>query len=131
MSETTATTARRWTLADLEELPDDGSRYEIFDGELYVTTAPHFAHQILGVKLSTALEMWSNQTGGGVTISAPGVIISPSDAAIPDVVWVSQQRFEQIAGDDGKLHAAPELVVEILSPGTSNEERDRVTKRAH
>ncbi len=44
MSDTMATTARRWTLADLEGLPDDGNRYEIIDGELHVTTVPHVWH---------------------------------------------------------------------------------------
>lgn len=35
----------RWTSADLEVLPDDGKRYEIIDGELYVSTQPHWQHQ--------------------------------------------------------------------------------------
>ena len=41
MSDAMATITRRWTVADLEGLPDDGNRYEIIDGELHVTTAPH------------------------------------------------------------------------------------------
>ncbi|MDQ5853231.1 MAG: Uma2 family endonuclease, partial [Chloroflexota bacterium] len=67
MSDTMATTARRWTLADLEGLPDDGPRYELIDGELHVTTAPHFSHQIVVVKVGTVLEVWSNRTRSGVT----------------------------------------------------------------
>ncbi len=53
MSDTMATTARRWTLADLERLPDDGSRYEIIDGKL-VTTAPHVWHQVVVGAVVTA-----------------------------------------------------------------------------
>jgi Uma2 family endonuclease len=112
MSETLATT-RRWTIADLEGLPDDGSRYELIDGELHVTTAPHAWHQIVVGRVYKALEDWSDQTGAGLTIPGPGVIISPADAVIPDVVWVSRERFAAILGDDGKLHGAPELVVEV------------------
>src|SRR5215210_188711 len=83
MSETMATTARRWTLADLEALPDDGNRYEIIDGELHVTTAPHIWHQVVVGRAYKALEDWSESTGAGLTIPGPGVIISPTDAVIP------------------------------------------------
>ncbi len=129
MSETPM--ARRWTLADLEGLPDDGSRYEIIDGRLYVTTAPHAWHQVLVRRIGTALGLWSDQTGSGETIPGPGVIISPADAVIPDVVWVRQERFAEILGEDGKLHGAPDLAVEVLSRGAANEARDRVTERDH
>ena len=131
MSDTTATTMRRWTIADLEGLPDDGNRYEIIDGELHVTSAPHVWHQIVVGRVGTALEVWSNQTGAGFTIPGPGMVISRTDAVIPDVVWVSRDHFPNLLGADGKLHGAPDLVVEVLSPGTANEERDRVTKRDH
>lgn len=131
MSETMATTARRWTVADLPALPDDGSRYELIDGELHVTTAPHMWHQVVVGAIGTALRLWSDQTRAGLMIPGPGVIISPTDAVIPDVVWVSRERLAGIAGEDGKLHGAPDLVVEVLSRGAANEERDRVTKRAH
>ena len=126
-----ATITRRWTVADLEGLPDDGNRYEIIDGELYVTSAPHVWHQLVVGNVSTALSVWSDQTGHGLTIPGPGVIFSPTDAVIPDVVWVRRDRFPGLLGDDGRLHGAPDLAVEVLSPGTANEERDRVTKRQH
>ena len=46
----------RWTVADLEVLPDDGGRYEIIDGELFVTRAPHWKHQIYSTY--GVLEYW-------------------------------------------------------------------------
>ena len=131
MSDVMTTVTRRWTVADLEGLPDDGNRYEIIDGELHVTTAPHVWHQIVVRNVETALNLWSQQSDSGLTIPGPGVIFSPSDAVIPDVVWVSRDRFDHILGEDGKLHAAPDLAVEVLSRGTANEERDRITKRRH
>ena len=131
MSDAMTTITRRWTVADLEGLPDDGNRYEIIDGELHVTTAPHVWHQVVVGKVATALGVWSQQTGAGLTIPGPGVIVSPTDAVIPDVVWVSHERFPGLLGEDGKLHSAPDIVVEVLSPGTANEARDRVTKRRH
>ena len=131
MSDTMATAARRWTLADLEGLPDDGNRYELIDGELHVTTAPHMWHQVVVGRAYKALDDWSDQTGVGLAILGPGVIISSEDAAIPDVVWISRERLADILGEDGKLHGAPEFVVDVLSQGATNEERDRVTKRQH
>jgi Uma2 family endonuclease len=56
------------------------------------------------------------------------VIFDDENDVAPDVVWVSRQRLEVLLGDDGHLHGAPELVVEVLSPGSTNERRDRVAK---
>ena len=46
----------------------------------------------------------------------------------PDVVWVSRERLSSVLAEDGKLHGAPDLVVEVLSPGPVNERRDREAK---
>ena len=44
------------------------------------------------------------------------------------MVWISRERFAAALEPDGKLHAAPDLVVEVLSPGSTNERRDRQAK---
>ncbi len=121
----------RWTSADLELMPDDGKRYEIIDGELYVSKQPHWHHQLACSRLLHLLTEWSTQTRAGVANGAPGLIFAEDDDVAPDVVWISNARLAVALGDDGKLRAVPELVVEVLSPGTANEERDRVTKRQH
>ena len=59
---------------------------------------------------------------------APGVIFADDDDVAPDVVWISRQRRAKALQSDGKLHTAPELVVEVLSPGTTNVARDRQAK---
>lgn len=46
----------------------------------------------------------------------------------PDVVWVSYERLVQIQDEAGHFRGAPELVVEVLSPGKANEDRDRLAK---
>jgi Uma2 family endonuclease len=122
------THALRWTVADLEVLPDDGKRYEIIDGELYVSKQPSWEHQFACTQLVAALTTWSNETGAGFAAVAPGVIFADDDAVAPDLVWVSRARLPSILGPDRHLHAAPELVVEVLSPGFSNERRDREMK---
>ncbi len=58
MSQTT-TDRVRWTVADLELLPDNGNRYEIVDGELFVTRAPHWGHQRVCSNICTELNFWS------------------------------------------------------------------------
>jgi Uma2 family endonuclease len=120
-----AMTTLRWTSKDLEMLPDNGKRYEIVDGELYVTTTPHYNHQLISFRLGVLLDAWSNQTGAGEVNLAAGLIFAEDDDVEPDIVWNSQERLATSLQPDGKLHAAPELVVEILSPGSTNERRDR------
>jgi len=122
------TTGVRWTVADLEVLPEDGRRYEIIDGELFVTRAPHWKHQNVAVKIVTALENWSVQSGLGEPAINPGLVFSETDSVIPDVVWASHERLEAMLDEAGHLVAAPELVVEVLSPGEKNERRDKEAK---
>ena len=121
-------TAIHWTSADLETLPDDGRRYEIIDGELYMSKQPHWHHQETCSQITTLLRMWNKQTGPGQALIAPGVIFADDDDVAPDVVWISHARRDAALGDDGKLHAAPELAIEVLSWGSVNEKRDRETK---
>src|SRR6266567_4511350 len=118
----------RWTSKDLEMLPDDGKRYEIVDGELYVSKQPHYHHQRVCVRLTTLLEVWSQQTKAGEANFAPGLIFADDEDVAPDVTWISRERRITALHEDGKLHAAPELVVEVLSPGVINERRDREFK---
>lgn len=118
----------RWTAADLELFPDNGNRYEIVDGELLVTRAPDWRHQKASTRISTALDTWSLSTGLGEAVQAPGVIFTDADNVIPDVVWVSRERLAVLLDEAGHLTGAPELVVEVLSPGNENERRDRELK---
>jgi Uma2 family endonuclease len=74
------------------------------------------------------LDDWSCQTRLGEAISGPGVIFAEDDDVIPDVVWISRERRDQILGPDGHFHAAPELIIEVLSFTGTNERRDREAK---
>ncbi|HXG66305.1 MAG TPA: Uma2 family endonuclease [Blastocatellia bacterium] len=122
------TTALRWTSADLASLPDDGKRYEIIDGELYVSKQPHWYHQAACFKLCHKLESWNEQTNLGQVNIAPWVIFAEDDDVAPDAVWISNGRLAAALAEDGHLHAAPEIVMEVLSPGSRNESRDREAK---
>jgi Uma2 family endonuclease len=118
----------RWTSADLSALPDNGNRYEIIDGELHVSQQPHYYHQRVCTIITVALESWSLETGAGETSGAPGLIFADDQDVAPDVVWISKARLSLVLGTDGKLHGAPDLVIEVISPGPANERRDREAK---
>ncbi|MEK0181780.1 Uma2 family endonuclease [Microcoleus anatoxicus] len=118
----------RWTTADLELLPDNGNRYEIIEGELVVTRAPHWEHQNIVDNVCRTLNNWSIETGLGKAATTAGLIFTDGDNVIPDVVWVSYERLAQILDESGHLAGAPELVVEVMSPGEENERRDRQSK---
>jgi Uma2 family endonuclease len=121
---------RSWTTADLDVMPDDGgwNRYEIIDGELFVTRAPHIRHQSAASKINVSLENWSEATGLGRSLQTPGLVFTPTDAVIPDVVWASTECIAKGIDEAGHFTIAPELVVEILSAGEANERRDKSVK---
>jgi Uma2 family endonuclease len=119
----------RWTTSDLELLAvDEWKRYEIIDGELFVTRAPHWQHQGAAGNIYLELQIWSRTSGLGETRQTPGVIFTDADNVIPDVVWISNERLSQLLDEEGHLTGAPELIVEVLSPGVTNERRDREAK---
>lgn len=119
-------TEARWTSADLARFPDDdGKRYEIIGGELYVAKQPHWHHQYASNRLGRFLDEWIEAGGTGIALPAPGLIFADDDDVAPDMVWYSAERFAAADLGDGHLHAAPELAIEILSPGKRNQERDR------
>lgn len=116
------------TVDDLAAMPEDGNRYEVIEGEVFVSRAPTFVHQIIITNLIASIKKYLNGNQIGTVVTTPGIIFSPIDSVIPDLVYVSHERLKEILVDE-RLRAAPELIVEIVSPGADNERRDRVVKR--
>lgn len=116
------------TIADLDAMPDDGNRYELFEGEIFVSRAPSLSHQIILANLLAILRAYLDRNPIGYTIPTPGVIFSESNGAIPDIVFISNQLFRDLVFEE-RINGAPELMVEIVSPGKENARRDRVVKR--
>ncbi|MFM7450116.1 MAG: Uma2 family endonuclease [Leptolyngbyaceae cyanobacterium] len=127
MSQTTDERVR-WTTSDLELLPDNGTRYEIINGELFMTRAPRWSHQQIAGNICTELNRSSATIAVGRAVATPGIIFSEADNVIPDVVWASYTRLETLLDEAEHLTGAPELIVEVLSPGGENERRDREVK---
>ena len=115
----------RWTADLLESLPDDGNRYEVIDGELFVTPAPSELHQDVVVELLVLLREYTRSIGLK-TLTAPfAVKFSNAREVQPDLLVVPA-RFDDKKrpfGERGELF----LVVEVLSRTTSW--RDRGIKR--
>ncbi|MBF2034460.1 MAG: Uma2 family endonuclease [Leptolyngbyaceae cyanobacterium T60_A2020_046] len=119
----------RWTVQDIEALPDnEGIRYEIIDGELFVTRSPHHKHQQTTGRIFAVLDNWSLVSGLGEASIMPGLVFSDCDNVIPDVIWISNGRLAHFQDEAGHFRGAPELIVEVLSPGKPNEDRDRRAK---
>jgi Uma2 family endonuclease len=93
-----------------------------------VSTSPDWRHQLACTRASTALESWSLATGAGVTLIAPGLVFRPDDDVAPDLIWISRERLATAVDSSGHFRQAPELVVEVLSPGRRNVQRDREAK---
>ncbi len=120
------TLKRSWTVADLEDLPNDGNRYEVIDGELFVTPAPSLNHQEAAATLYRLLADYvERQRVGHAFLSPADIVFSPRRAVQPDVFVLPladgrrPRRFEEVK----RLLVA----VEVLSPSTAR--ADRVAKR--
>ncbi|MBX2865302.1 MAG: Uma2 family endonuclease [Leptolyngbyaceae cyanobacterium MAG.088] len=124
----TAANKVRWTVDDLESLPETSDRFEIIDGDLHVTRAPHWKHQDVAGTIYAERLAWSKQTQLGKPVFTPGVFFSPSDAVIPDVVWASDERIETLIDEAGHFTDAPELVIEVLSKSPQDKKRDKESK---
>ncbi len=116
----------QWTAAAVRNLPDDGLRYELVDGELVVTPAPSWSHQRVAVALLHRIHPWLAGTGVGIILFSPADIalgedeilqpdlfVTPLDAQAPIRSWTDVTRLL--------------LAVEILSPSTAR--YDRLLKR--
>ena len=116
------------TVADLDAFPDDGNRYELIEGELFVSRAPRFPHQLVLQNLQVALFIYLRSNPIGLLIPGPGAVFSEYDAVIPDLAFARHERWDKIVAND-RFVEAPDLVVEVLSPGKENRERDVQAKR--
>ncbi len=112
----------RFRADDIWDTPEDGNRYEVIDGKLYVTPPPLEPHQRSSSMLHFMLMQYVVPRRLGRVYSAPfGVVLDEENGIQPDLVYVSRGR-DGIIVERG-LEGAPDLVVEILSRSTRARDR--------
>ena len=116
------------TVADLNACPDDNNRYELIEGELFVSRALGIPHQRVINNLQLAFGTYLKNNPIGIVVPGAGAVFSDYDAVIPDLAFVSNERWNDIVTND-RFNAAPDLVIEVMSPGKENRDRDLLVKR--
>ncbi len=110
---------------DYTLLPED-KRYELIEGDLFMTLSPITLHQLVSMRLEHALSDHVHKKKSGLILVAPiDVVLSDEDVVQPDILFISRER-KGIVGEKN-IQGAPDLVVEILSPTTAD--RDLVIKK--
>jgi Uma2 family endonuclease len=116
----------KFTYDDVLNFRADGRRHEIIDGEHYVTPSPNTKHQRIVTTLTVALGRYLAGNPLGELFVAPfDVVLTELDVVQPDMLYISRERMSVLTRQH--VRGAPDLVVEILSPGTRT--TDEVTKR--
>lgn len=117
----------RVSFADLERWPDDGKRYELYDGEVIVIPAQIARHQRVADKILVVL-LECERTSGGLALSSPiDIVFDDYNVVQPDVVFFARERLAAI--DVNKvIRIPPDLAVEVLSPSTASIDRGRKMK---
>ncbi|CAN5310998.1 Uma2 family endonuclease [soil metagenome] len=120
------TASRPLTVGDYMSLPDDGTRYQLIEGELHMAPSPNRKHQLIAGEIFYALRQHLGEKGKNELYLAPfDVQLSDTTVVQPDICYFSKKRASRLThhGAEG----APDLVVEILSP--SNAHLDLGVKR--
>ncbi len=115
---------RRWTYKDYCRLPEDGWRYEVIRGRLYMTPAPRTRHQKTQLKLSSSMDQFVTARNLGEVFAAPIDVILPglAEPVQPDIIFISRKRLKIIK--EKYVKGAPDLLVEILSPTSWHADRN-------
>lgn len=116
----------KWTYEDYLALPDDGRRYEIIEGVLYVTNAPNIDHQFVVSEVVQQMGSFIRQHKLGYVLAAPFEIhlTATTRPVLPDVIFIKSDRWPETGA--GYFEGAPDLIVEVLSPSTRR--TDQVVK---
>ena len=120
-----ATKIKRWTLEEVDSLPDDGNKYELVRGELFVTPPPTDDHETIAARLTRILDPFIAANGLGMLYHPRAVMQFEGSQVEPDLMVRQPQASRKATWKDAPT---PILIVEIASPYTRR--RDRVQKRS-
>ncbi len=113
----------KWTYSYYAELHKTEKRYEIIDGVLYMTSpSPDELHQKASVRIAHYLFSYIELAGKGHIYTAPfDVELSANIIVQPDILVILNENQQSIARTH--IVGAPDLIIEILSPGTASYDR--------
>jgi Uma2 family endonuclease len=113
-----AVRARQWTLAQLHRLPDDGNKYELVRGQLFVTPPPGDAHETILAKLTESLTPYVKQHRLGHIFRPKSVMRFEGSEVEPDLMVRAAHPDRRGNDSDWTRAPIPILVVEVLSDAT-------------
>ncbi len=117
----------RFTYEDYCNLPDDGNQYEIIEGEIYMAPAPIPNHQRISRRILSSLDRFIEKHDMGEMFFSPiDIVFSNINVVQPDLIYISREKTHIIGSKF--IEASPDLVIEILSPGTENKDRNHKQK---
>ena len=116
---------KQWTLAEVHSLPDDGNKYELVRGELFVTPPPTYTHESIGARLAVLVVPYVAREGLGLAFQGHAVVRYDDSEVGPDLMVRADHRGPDADWDNAPV---PILIVEIASPSTRR--RDREQKRS-
>jgi Uma2 family endonuclease len=117
----------RVTFRELAEWPDDGRRYELYDGEVIVVPAPYPRHQVVSGRLVEVLVEYRRAVGGLLLDSPIDIVFSEHNVLQPDIVYFREERRHAI-DMMAAIRIPPDLVIEVLSRSTEARDRGRKTQ---
>jgi Uma2 family endonuclease len=112
----------RVSYAELERWPDDGRRYELYDGEARVVPSPILLHQIAAGHLYTVLNDYVHEHGGVVLFAPLDVVLTEYDVVQPDLMLFTEER-RHLLDPETVVRVPPDLAIEIVSPRAASHDR--------
>lgn len=110
--------------SDLQQMPEDGRRYELYDGEVFVVPAPLPRHQRVVIALVRNLDQYVKTRGGEVLLSPIDIVFSDFDVLQPDVVFFTVSRQHHVKADE-PIRVPPDLAIEVISPSSAQTDRGK------
>lgn len=106
------------TALELFKILPEGTQCQIINNHIIMSPSPKWKHQDIVATILTAFRNFLLKNNFGKVLSDVDVYLNEENVYCPDVLFIANEQM-QILGDDGYIHGAPLLVIEVLSQGTA------------
>ena len=112
------------TLLEVFKMLPEGTCAELIDNSLYMSPAPTTRHQDIVGTIFSSIHVYARKTKRGKVLVSPiDVYLNSKNAFQPDIVFITNENVSIIK--ENGIYGAPDLVIEILSPGTEKLDRNK------